>query len=109
MTYVPVVSRAGKQVVLGAGEACGLTVGSEWMIYAPAVRSEKDSKAAGTVKVSTVKATSSEAQVEKEEEENAIVPGARAVESARSMKAMRLAVEVVAPHGHPRLRGLRKN
>lgn len=102
MTYVPIVSRRGNQVVLGAGEACGLTVGSEWKIYVPTTRSEKEgSKSVGIVKISAVKATSSEAQIEQEEKENIMGPGARAVESARSLKAMSLAVEVVAPHGHP--------
>jgi hypothetical protein len=102
MTYLSVDSRVGDTVILGAGKVCGLTLGSQWQVYAPATRSlDDDAKLVGAIEISAVGVTSSKALVVKEERPGEIRAGTRAVESARSLVGVRLAVEIVAPSGHP--------
>jgi caspase domain-containing protein len=115
MTYVPVESREGDVVVLGAGQACGLTVGSSWDVYAAATRSlEDEMNHVGQVEVFEVGVTSSKAREvtrgagrgdgrakEREEVRKLVRAGMRAVESARSIPKVLLKVEVVTPPGHP--------
>ena len=102
MTFLPVQAREGDAAVLSAGEACGLTKGSQWAVYAPATRSiEGDVKRVGTVEISSLGATSSEARVVEEETPRAIGPGMRAVEAKRPSEGLRLTVKIAAPPGHP--------
>jgi len=118
MSFVLVESCDGDTVVLGAGKACGLTEGSRWDVYAPATRAidgdEGEMKRLGVVEIFEIGVTSSKARTVEEtrgEEEGPkeakrnevrepIRAGCRAVESARSLPGVRLAVEIVAPPGH---------
>ncbi len=115
MTYVPVESREGDVIVLGAGQACGLTVGSSWDVYAAATRSIDDKmKYVGPVEVFEVGVTTSKAREvtrearrgekrtqERQEVRETVRGGMRAVESARSIPPVVLKVDVVTPPGHP--------
>jgi hypothetical protein len=102
MTFLPVESRETDTAVLGAGTACGLTLGSRWQVYAPATRSTEDtSKYVGALEISSVGVTSSEARVVEEEKAGAIRPGARAVEASHALAGVLLVVEIAAPPGHP--------
>lgn len=97
MPFLSVRSREGDKVVLDAGGACGLTVGSEWEIYEPGTRSvQDDAGKIGEVIVTAVRATFSEARILKEGKDLRIEAGARAVETVRCLKAARLKVEIVA-------------
>lgn len=102
MIFLPVESREGETVVLGAGEVCGLTLGSRWQAYAPATRSTEDeSRYVGALEISAVGVTSSQARVVEEKKVGEIQAGARAVESSHALTGVRLVVEIVAPQGHP--------
>src|SRR5215203_6243284 len=105
MTYLRVESCEGDTVVLSAGKACGLTAGSQWDIYTPATRSlDDETRRVGLVEISEVGVTSSKAKVVEEGRgggKTEVRAGMRAVESVRSLPGVRLAVEIVAPPGHP--------
>ena len=115
MIYVPVESREGDVIVLGAGQACGLTVGSSWDVYAAATRALDDQENhVGQVEVFEVGVTSSKAREvtrgdsrgderarQREEVRKPVCAGMRAVESARSIPKVLLKVEVVTPPRHP--------
>lgn len=97
MPFLSVRSREGDLVVLDAGGACGLTVGSEWDVYEPGTRSVKDGAGwIGKVEVAAVRATCSEALILEERKDCRIEAGARAVETVHRLKAARLKVEIVA-------------
>lgn len=119
MSYLLVGSCEGEAIVLGGGKACGLTEGSQWDVYAPATRSTDDVKHLGTVEIFEVGVTSSKARAVEQGRggeklpatrvREAIHPGCRAVESARSIPGARLGVEIVAPPGHPSAQRLAEN
>ena len=104
MSFLSIVSREGDRVVLDAGSACGLKVGSRWTVYEPGTRSVSDhSIAIGTIEILSVGVTTSEARVVEESHRGrseGVAPGARAVEGFQCLERACLTVEVAAPAGH---------
>ncbi|MEG4044483.1 caspase family protein [Microcoleus sp. Pol17_C1] len=97
MRFVSVKQRKNNQVTLAAGAALGLTVGSQWAIYPSGIHhiAHKTPKL-GQVKITSVRALTSDAKIIKESQTNRIIPGSRAVEEAHFYGEMRLKVEFKA-------------
>lgn len=96
MPFVSVLSRQGDQVTLEAGAVSGMSPGSRWIVYAPGTRKLNDNAMIlGSVRILSVGAATSEAKVEEESQEGAVIPGARAVEGFA-----RLTVDLVALPEH---------
>lgn len=106
MAFAPVLERKGDRVTLGAGEYCGVTVGSQWSVHPPGTKKVGEGEPLGKVTISRVGAVTSEATVVEEGRPGAIAVGARAVESSHFLGATRLAVEVAAPAGRSEVREL---
>jgi Caspase domain len=98
---VSVARRRRDSATLDAGAAHGMTVGSQWAIYAPdAGRAWDDSVKAGLVEIMSVKAVESEAKILSEASGGAITPGAAAVEEMHDYGEMRLVVQTRTPPDH---------
>jgi hypothetical protein len=97
MAYVPVSERTGDRVVLGAGAACGLSLGAVWTVWPAGTRDTADeSVRLGRIEITSVRAVSSDARI-LEESGAGIAVGARAVEEKRGSGADLLEVSVEAP------------
>lgn len=91
MTFVPVIERSGDTVTLGAGLACGLVVGSEWLIY------PKETKAAegpplAKVRITSVSALEARGQLYEERKKDSVTAGSRAIEHLHQLSSRPLAV-----------------
>ncbi|MCB0060711.1 MAG: caspase family protein [Caldilineaceae bacterium] len=98
MRFVAVKERMHDRVVLSAGAAHGMTVGSEWAIYSQATKQVVDETAnLGMVEITQVHATTSDAQILTEHPPDTIVAYTRAVEETHFYGEMRLIVDIHAP------------
>lgn len=98
MRFVPVKARAPDQITLAAGAAHGMSVQSQWAIYPQATKTVTDqTPKLGTVEITAVRATTSDAKLLDEAQANTIVVNSRAVEEAHFYGEMRLVVDVRAP------------
>ncbi|MCX6033044.1 MAG: caspase family protein [Chloroflexi bacterium] len=101
MRFVQVTGRTEKQITLGGGAAHGLTAGSQWEIFARGTkRITEKARRLGSVEITTVRATTSDAKLVNEVEIGAVDVGGRAVEYAHFYGEMRLAVQISAPPGY---------
>jgi hypothetical protein len=108
MRFIPVRGREGREVVLGAGAAHGLTVGSQWAIYAQGTkRMTEETPRLGTVSITSVGAVTSKAAIEEGDSAN-INQGDRAVEEVHHFGDARLSVRVVVPEDVEAAARLRK-
>ncbi len=99
MRYIGVDKRDRLKVTLRGGAAHGLSVGSQWAIYAPEVNEVLDeTPRLGLVEIKTVRAVSADADILLAEcdDPDAIAAGCRAVEVVHDYGEMTLAVKVVA-------------
>lgn len=81
--FLPVKERDGARVVLGGGAAFGLTHGSEWAVYPPGThRVEEGVRPRGQVRIKSVRAVTSEAEVIEEAGDGGpVAVGDRAIEA----------------------------
>ena len=94
MRFVPVRKDGAGDVRLGAGAACGMTVGSAWRIYPPGTKSLAcGARPLGRLEVSRVRAFDSEARMLEGEIGTA---GGRAVEETHRYGETRFGVELDA-------------
>jgi hypothetical protein len=109
MRFVPVRERAGDMVVLGAGAAHGLTVGSVWDVYPQGTKRTQDARPLGRVEITRVQAVTAEARISSESAGGTIARDARAVEAVHDYGELRLAVQVIVPDGYAEaVRAMRK-
>lgn len=94
MTFVPVTARSGDRVRLGAGLACGLVVGSEWLVY-PRETKEAEGTPLAKVTITEVSALEAKGGLHEEVEKNAVTAGSRAVEHLHQLSSHRLAVALI--------------
>lgn len=101
--FLPVMERQGTRVVLGGGAAFGLTHGSEWIVYPPGTqRLEDATRPRGRVRVTNVRAVTSDAEVIEEANDRAPVSaGGRAVEAIHQ-EELRLPVVIRSDGAHGR-------
>ena len=85
MRFVPVLSREGQGLTLGAGAAHGLAVGSEWTLYPPGTAKDSTSAVGGRVTLSRLDAVESLAVIDHEEANNPLAAGWRAVQSLQGL------------------------
>ncbi|MDX1421082.1 MAG: caspase family protein, partial [Rubricoccaceae bacterium] len=98
MRFFGVERRDGARVTLAGGAAHGLTAGSALAVYPPGTKTTEGAVPLGRLVIRRVGALASEADLE-EDEDGAVGPGARAVETAHAHPEARLRVEVVVPEG----------
>lgn len=102
MPFVSVLSREGHRVTLEAGASSGVAAGTVWIVYAPGTREVNEGAVRlGVVSVVSAGATTSEAKVLEEREQDAVIAGARAVEGFARLK-----VELEVPPEHDRTEAL---
>ncbi|MEG4352652.1 caspase family protein [Microcoleus sp. LAD1_D3] len=93
--FVLLKERTGNRVTLGAGAAHGLTAGSQWAIYQSGTKQvAKETQKLGTVKITAVRAVTSDAEIVEENLTGSITAGTRAVEEAHFYGEMRLKVQI---------------
>ena len=92
MHFVPVRSRQGPRVELGAGAAHGLVLGSEWQVYQQGIRCPEGAQSLGRLRIDEVRAVRAGAELLDELSPGAVDAGGRAVEVARPPEIRRLAV-----------------
>jgi hypothetical protein len=97
MAFVPVVGREGDRVVLGAGASAGMTVESHWEVYKPGTKVTENENPLGVVKITKVRAVTSEGELVEGSVKGEIAAGARAVEASHFVAEARMAVRVVSP------------
>jgi hypothetical protein len=97
--FVPVVSRAGATVILGAGLAQGLTAGSTYRVWGTGTKTPENGAEIADIEVTTVRPFDADANIVREVGENAVGAGARAFESAHAYGDTRLAVEIAPAAG----------
>lgn len=101
MPYILVLESQEESLILEAGAACGMTVGSRWVVYPQATRNvHADMHPLGTVEIVAVDATTSVAKVVEATDVPGTWEGCRVVESCHCLKEVRIAVEVATPPGH---------
>ena len=100
MRFVPVRERAGDMVVLGAGAAHGMTVGSVWDVYPQGTKLTQDARPLGRVEITRVRAVTAEARVSSESAAGTIARDARAIEAVHDYGQLRLAVQLAVPDGY---------
>jgi hypothetical protein len=101
LRFVRVRKRTGNRVTLAAGAAHGMTIGSQWAIYPQGTKQAADeTPRLGLVKIKTVRAVTSDAEILKERDADAITLNCRAVEEAHFYGEMRLVVDIQAPTGY---------
>jgi hypothetical protein len=100
VSFVPIAERAGPSAaVLGAGAAQGLTVGSTYGVWPPGTKTPATGTSVADIEITAVRPFAADARITREDPAGAVVPGARAFESAHAFGDARLTVEVVAPAG----------
>ncbi len=92
--FVRILEREGDAVLLAAGAAHGMTVGSTFGAFAQGTTDPKASAAAaiGEVEITEVQSVTALARIRREEPAGGIVPGARAFEQAHAFRDQRLTV-----------------
>ena len=106
----PLVVRArqGSRVVLAAGAAHGLSVGSEWAVYPQGTKAAAAATPElGRLQVCRVEAVAAEAAIVEEGAARPIAPGDCAVERIHDYGEMRLLVELCGPEA-PAVEALRE-
>ena len=96
MRYAAVVGREGGAVTLAAGAAHGLTAGSLWDAYPAGTKTTDGAAPLGRLRVTSVGAVASMAEVVEEAEGGAVGVGARAVEAAHDWGGLVLRVALAA-------------
>ena len=94
MTFVPVTARSGDAVTLGAGLACGLVVGSEWLIH-PKGTKEATPTPLAKVRITSVSALEARGQLFEERKKGSVAAGDRAVEHLHQLSSRPLAVALI--------------
>ncbi len=98
MRFVSIVERKDNKVILAAGAAHGITEKSEWAIYAEATKQiVKDTLKLGKVKITAVRAVTSDAEILEENSVDAITVGTRAIEEVHFYGEMRLKLNIQVP------------
>ncbi|MUG92858.1 hypothetical protein F7734_10510 [Scytonema sp. UIC 10036] len=96
--FVSIVERKHNKVILRAGAAHGMTEKSEWAIYPEATKQiDKETLKLGKVKITAVRAVTSDAEILEENSVGAIAVGTRAIEEAHFYGEMRLKVNIQVP------------
>lgn len=90
--FVGVKERHAQTVLLAAGQAHGLTAGSQWAIYAQTIKTTSEQSQLGVVEVLAPQVVTAQARIVAETHAGAIVPLTRAVEIAHNYGDMRLKV-----------------
>jgi hypothetical protein len=109
MRFAPVVARDGDSVTIGMGAALGMTVGSVLSVYPQGTKRADGLEPLGTVEITRVHVTTSDARVTSEAVAGAIGTGARAVEKVHAYGDLRLRVQVAATGSAPELSALRES
>ena len=107
MRFAAIVARDGDSVTIGMGAALGMTVGSVFSAYPQATKRADGLELLGTIEITRVHATTSDARVTSEAVVGAIGAGARAVETIHAYGDLRLRVQVVAVGSAPEPGALR--
>jgi hypothetical protein len=98
LRFIPVQGRCRDgRVLLGAGAACGLTVGSLWEVYPQGAREDAPGTALGVVEITGVSAFTSDGKVVREAQPGAIGRGCRAVERSHAYGMSQRTVDFVLP------------
>ncbi|MBM3211086.1 hypothetical protein FJZ33_02635, partial [Candidatus Poribacteria bacterium] len=103
LRFVSVKNRIMDQIILGAGAAQGITIGSQWAVY-PQDTKQVDAKTPklGLIEVTAIKAVTANAKIVEESEVGAIKPNARALEDAHFYGEMRILIDIQVPEGYER-------
>lgn len=95
LRFVSVKERKGQTVLLAAGQAHGLTAGSQWAIYQRAAKNTLEaSSRLGLVEIRTLYGVTAEARILSEAYPEAIAVLARAVEIVHNYDDMRLRIHL---------------
>ncbi|MBD2452334.1 caspase family protein [Nostoc sp. FACHB-152] len=98
MRFVSIVNRKDNKVILGAGAAHGMTEKSEWAIYHETTKQiGNETLKLGKVKITAVRAVTSDAQILEENQVGVITVGSRATEEAHFYGEMSLKVNIQVP------------
>ena len=98
MRFVSIGDRKDNKVILNAGAAHGMTEESEWAIYPEATKQiDKETPKLGKVKITAVRAVTSDAEILEENSVGVITVGSRATEEAHCYGEMRLKVNIQVP------------
>jgi hypothetical protein len=86
MKFVPVLTRKGDVVTLGAGAACGLSEGSQWAVHPPGTKAvQPGAEPLGLVALTSVRAVTSEGRLLHEVSSGVVGGGMRAVEQIHAI------------------------
>jgi hypothetical protein len=95
MQFVQINERQSNQVTLTAGAAHGMTVGSQWATYSPGTKQIiEETPRLGIVKITVVRAVSSNAEIIEERQTGDITKGCRAVQETHFYGEMRLKIDI---------------
>jgi hypothetical protein len=98
-TFVRIVERDGDLVVLAAGAAHGVTVGSTYGVFPQGTKDPKSGSPLGEVAITAVRVATADARVVRETTPGLVGPDARAFESSHAFGDFRLAVQLVESSG----------
>jgi hypothetical protein len=107
MRFIPVISRSGDSVTLGAGLAHGMTLRSRFAVYPQGAKRTIGVDPIGEIEITEVRAVTAEAGIREEKVAGSIRQDARAVESVHMHGKLRLAVQLVADGSHSSVQQLR--
>lgn len=98
MRFVSIGDRKDNKVILNAGAAHGITKESEWAIYPEATKQiNQETPKLGKVKITAVRAVTSDAEILEENPVGVITVGSRATEEAHCYGEMRLKLNIQVP------------
>ncbi|MEI2583872.1 caspase family protein [Scytonema sp. PRP1] len=98
MRFVSIADRKDNKVILNAGAAHGITKESEWAIYPEATKQiDKETPKLGKVKITAVRAVTSDAEILEENQVGVITVGSRATEEAHFYGEIHIKVNIQVP------------
>jgi hypothetical protein len=91
-TFVRILERDGDAVLLAAGAAHGMTVGSTYNVFPQGTKDPNDGASIGEVEITGVQSVTALARIRREAPAGAMVPDARAFEQTHAFRDPRLTV-----------------
>ena len=100
MLHVRITARKGETVTLAAGAALGMTKGSKYAVHPQGTKNPAAATPLGTLTVTVVRPTSSDAHIDEESSAGSVVEGAYAFETDHAWGEHRFPVEIAASADH---------
>jgi len=98
LRFILIKERTNDKVIINAGAALGMRIGSQWAVYPPMTKQvTKKTEKLGMIEITTVYAILSEAKIIEEAKIDSIIENTRAFEEDHNYGKLQLKVEIRSP------------